>query len=90
MIIDNWLFQNNITHEKNVPYGVNNMTADFKVRNTWIEFFGLKGELKKYDQLMEKKKMIFKERKLQIIEIYPNDLFPVNRLSYLFRNIVTK
>ena len=86
-VIDDWLSARNIEHEVKVPYGKNNMTADFKINDTWIEFFGLSGESKNYDRLVREKKKFWKERGLKVIEIYPKDLFPENKLEEIFRDI---
>lgn len=80
-IIDDWLFKRKIHHEIKVPYGINRMTADFKVKDVLIEFFGLQGELKKYDSLMRKKLRFIKKKHLHVIPIYPTDLFPKSRLN---------
>ena len=81
-IIDDWLYARKISHKTNVPYPDNNgQTADFKVKNLYIEFFGLSGEHKRYDQLKNKKLRLIKKRKLKLIEVYPKHLFPKNKLS---------
>jgi len=55
-IIDDWLSRRNINHQRSVPYPNNEQfTADFVVDKYWIEFFGLSGELKRYDYLKRKK-----------------------------------
>lgn len=87
-IIDDWLFYRNIPHIRSVPYGINNMTADFKVKDKIVEFFGLKGEHEDYDRLVEEKKRIWKEKKLQVIEVFPNDLFPINKLGVVLSDII--
>lgn len=80
-IIDDFLSIRNIPHLRSVPYNRDGMTADFKVGNTWIEFLGLHGELAAYDRLVKRKKRLWKERKLNIIPIYPKDLLPESRLN---------
>lgn len=80
-IIDDFLSIRNIPHLRSVPYNRDGMTADFKVGDTWIEFLGLQGELKSYDRLVNRKKKLWKERKLNIIQIYPKDLLPESRLN---------
>lgn len=83
-IIDDWFYSRKIKHQVNVPYpGVDGLTVDFLVENRWVEFFGLSGELKKYDELKEKKIKIAKKHKLNLIEIYPHHLFPKNKLDEL-------
>lgn len=80
MIIDNWLYIRRIFHERNIPYGEHNMTADFKVKETFIEFIGLR-EIKNYDINLERKGLFWKENKLKVITIYPKDLYPENKLA---------
>lgn len=85
-IIDDWLYARRIKHKRMVPYPSNkSLTADFVTRNNWIEFFGLAGEIKEYDRLLKKKRMLSKKYKFPLIEIYPKDLFPVNRLSEIIK-----
>lgn len=81
-IIDDWLFKKNIVHARRIPYpDGQRLTADFMIGNYWIEFFGLYGKHKRYDQLRKLKLKIAKTRKLKLIEIYPKDLFPKNNLE---------
>lgn len=81
-IIDDFLFAKKIKHKINVPYPKNpSLTADFIVGSIWIEFFGLNGELKSYDRLKRKKLRIVKNSNLNLIAIYPQDLFPKFRLE---------
>lgn len=75
-IIDDWLTKYKITHEKNLKYGNTKMTADFSCGNVRIEYFGLVDEVKGYNATILKKRKICKEKKLELIEIYPKDLFP--------------
>jgi HNH endonuclease len=82
-VIDDWLFKKNIKHQINVPYPGNRFTVDFKVNNYWIEFFGLSGQHKKYDQLKKEKLQLIKKEKLLLIAIYPQDLFPKSKLNQL-------
>lgn len=85
-IIDDWLYERKIKHKRMVPYpGNKSLTADFVVRNNWIEFLGLNGVIGRYDELVKKKRRLSKKYKLQLIEIYPKDLFPVNHLSEIIK-----
>lgn len=79
-IIDNWLFDRHIPHRVHIPYFYKNMSADFSIGNTIIEYFGLNGNMRKYDAHVEIKKELWKRRNLNVIDIYPNDLFPKNKL----------
>ncbi len=64
------------------------MTADFKIRDTYVEFFGLKGQVKKYDQLVKEKEALWKVKNLKVIKIYPSDLFPKNKLDQIFAKLI--
>ena len=83
-IIDDYLSKRNIKHVRNFPYpGNKGFTVDFKVGKNWIEFFGLSGGLKRYDELKERKLRLAKRHKLKIIEIYPGDIFPLSKKKIL-------
>lgn len=87
-IIDDWLFAHNIDHKRRIEYpGNHSLNVDFVVGDYWVEFFGLAGEHKRYDELrLEKIKLVEKYR-LKLIEIYPNHLFPKNKLNQIFGSI---
>lgn len=81
-IIDDWLFARKIEHKRRVSYpGDYRLTADFMIGDYWIEFFGLFGEHKRYDQLRKLKLKLAKIYNLKLLEIYPQDLFPKNNLA---------
>lgn len=80
-IIDDYLFKKGIVHERNFPYPEGTYTADFKIGDNLIEFFGLYGEHKRYDEIIEIKENLVKKFKLNLIKIYPKDLFPVLQLD---------
>ena len=78
--IDDWLFKNNIKHEKEPAYPKNqnlnpdnSLRADWKVNNVFIEYFGLKGN-KDYDKKILLKRELANILKLNLIEIYIDDL----------------
>jgi len=81
-VIDDWLFSFHIGHERSVRYGSTKFTSDFLIKpDTVIEFFGLAGVQKAYDEIIKKKRKMAKNLNLNLIEVYPNDLFPKNRLA---------
>lgn len=85
-IIDDWMSRRKIQHKRSVPYPNNEQfTADFVVDKYWIEFFGLSGELRKYDFLKRKKIRIAKKLGLNLIKIYPKDLYPKGDLNRVLR-----
>ena len=74
-IIDDWFYKRRINHERNVGYpGNDRLRVDFKVGNCWIEFFGLKGQHKRYDELMKMKLKLSRDQKLKLISLFPDDL----------------
>lgn len=87
-IIDNWLFTNNIQHKIHIPYSNSHMSSDFSIDTIRIEFIGLAGENKKYDQLLKIKRDMVRKEKLKVIEIYPKDLFPKNNLKKILRPLL--
>lgn len=81
-IIDNLLDDNKISHERSFRYGNTKMTGDFFIKpNIVIEFFGLAGVQETYDTIISKKRALVKKLKLQLIEIYPNDIYPVPEIK---------
>ena len=80
-LIDDWLYQRNIPHKIHIPYLDTKFTSDFLINDIYIEFFGLAGELKRYDNHMKEKLNIIKRNKLKLIAIYPKDLLPKARLD---------
>jgi hypothetical protein len=84
-IVDDWLYDNNIEHIRNFRYGNTKMTADFMIQpNIVAEFFGLAGVQKKYDGIINRKREYCKNSGLKLIEIYPKDVVPKNKLPLLF------
>jgi len=84
-IIDDWLYSNNIEHQRNIPYPNSPYTADFLINGKFLEFLGLNGELKEYDKNTRLKEKLVKKHGLKLIKVYPKDLFPVNHLSEIIK-----
>ena len=81
-IIDDWLYARKINHKINIPYpGNHKLTVDFVIRDYWIEYFGLSGKHKRYDELKEKKLELVKAYGIKLIAVYPEHLFPKNILN---------
>lgn len=90
-VIDDWLTGENILHERNWHYGNTKFTADFKLgSNIFIEFFGLAGVQKEYDSNIEKKRLLAKTLGYKLIEIYPKDIYPTNKLSELLGDVLCR
>lgn len=82
LIIDNWLYKNNIDHQKETPYPKGKFIADWSLSNNiFVEYFGLAQDSRRYDEEIKKKQQICKDSKVTLIEIYSKDLFPKNRLE---------
>ena len=81
MSIDDYLYERNIEHQRSVSYPEGTYTADFKIGNYLIEYFGLTGEHKRYDELRKIKQQLVRKYELNLIEIYPRDLYPENKLE---------
>ncbi len=81
-IIDDYLYARKIKHIRSFPYpGDKKFTVDFKIGDCWVEFFGLSGQLKRYDELILQKLELVGKYKLKLIKLYLSDLFPKNKLS---------
>lgn len=82
-IVDDFLSANNIKHQKDVYYpNQSRFTVDFLVKGKyWIEFVGLKGVLKSYDLSFERKLLLARKNGIRIIELYPSNLFPKEKLA---------
>lgn len=82
-VIDDWLFENGFVHERNVPYGATKFTADFQLFDRHvIEFFGLARVQKAYDEIIITKRRLARNLGWNLIEIYPEDMFP-NKLPLI-------
>jgi len=84
--IDNWLYERNISHEKDKKYPFhkkfnknNRKTVDWYINGVYIEFCGMIGR-KNYDKKMKIKKKLIKQLNLKIIFIYPTDLDKLDKI----------
>ena len=83
--VDDWLFQNNIPHEKEVKYPNSNYIADWKVDGHYIELYGLKG-LPAYDEKIIVKRKLAIDGGFKIIELFLDDVINLdNKLKLLKR-----
>ncbi|MCX6737848.1 MAG: hypothetical protein NTY11_00245 [Candidatus Parcubacteria bacterium] len=89
-LIDNWLYKNKISHERNVHYPKTNHRADwailFKNQKIFIEYFGLVNDSSRYDRCVKEKKKLCKNQNISLIAIYPRDLYPKNHLENNLKN----
>lgn len=86
-IIDDWLAKHGIEHERSKNYPNSKMTADFAMGDVMIEYFGLAGQLKKYDKYISRKKEICAKEGINLIEIYPADLSNKDYMISLVKKI---
>ncbi|MDP3997864.1 MAG: hypothetical protein U1C56_00920 [Candidatus Curtissbacteria bacterium] len=75
-IIDDWLSSHGIKHILHKRYPGSKMTADFYIPKdkVFIEYFGLQGVNKKYDNGMTSKLLFIKKNNFELIDLYPNDI----------------
>lgn len=80
LLIDNWLYKNRIQHERDAFYPTTNHKADWKILNNnkeyFVEYFGLANDSPRYDRSIKEKLTICNNHKINLIEIYPKDLYP--------------
>lgn len=81
-LIGNWLFDNGIRYETQVPY-FDRLIADFKVKDIYIEFFGLHHD-KEYMKKARLKQKLCKKHGKVLIALYEKDLNKLEeRLGFL-------
>lgn len=83
--IDDWLFKNNIKHERSKRYPNSKMDCDFYFvdYDLWVEYFGLSGgDFQEYEETMKTKREIVKNNNLNFIEMIPEDLYGDKKTSY--------
>lgn len=81
-IIDDWLELRKIDHTRSNYYpNQKKYKTDFLIaKKYWVEFVGMKGQLKAYDVNYGLKKEVIRNSKVNLIEIFPEDLFPIEKL----------
>lgn len=92
MVVDNWLYDNGIKHERFKRYPGSRRDCDFYLPDSgqWVEYFGLKGETKEYDKGIEEKRVMAKEHGLQLVELTCDDLFPSIKIKEKFADCLGK
>ncbi|MDO8515554.1 MAG: hypothetical protein Q7S14_03570 [bacterium] len=86
-IIDDWLNFKKFNHLKSPRYPDSKFTSDFKIGDTYIEFFGLANGLEKYDRLKTEKLKMIEENNYKLISIYPKDIFPQSNLDLVLKDL---
>ncbi|WP_424355392.1 hypothetical protein [Methanobacterium sp. MBAC-LM] len=85
--IDDFLYTNDIIHDKEPKYPEGNFRADFKVNNTFVEYFGLMND-KDYNLKAKYKKELCKKHNIKLISIYPKDLVNQSILKKKFSDFL--
>ena len=89
-VVDNWLAENDIPHEKDVHYPNTHHKADWgiilKNQKIFVEYFGLANDSPRYDRTVKEKRQLCRENEIPLIEIYPKDIFPRNSLNQNLKN----
>lgn len=85
LLIDNWLLENKIFHEKDIHYPKTNHKADWGInsenKKIFVEYFGLANDSPRYDRSIKEKERLCKKQNITLIAIYPKDLYPKNYLD---------
>lgn len=82
IIIDDYLFENNIPHERETLYPEGQYRCDFVVNNIFIEFFGLFDAINivpNYTEIIKKKKEMCKNYNIRLVELYEKDLYALDQ-----------
>lgn len=69
-VIDDWLTANGYPHEREPAWPEGNMRADFRVGDTYIEYFGLVGD-PAYDAKIVRKRELARAHDIPLVEVYP-------------------
>jgi len=90
-IIDDWLYHHKIIHTREVIYPFTNYRADWMVeiggQKIFIEYFGLASDSPRYDRGIIRKQKLCRDSGIALIEIYPRDLYPQERLQAKFSGL---
>jgi hypothetical protein len=82
IIIDDWLFENNISHEREKLYPEGRYRCDFVIGDIFIEFFGLvtASDIDPYyEAIVTKKREMCRKYKIPLIELYEKDLYNLDQ-----------
>ena len=98
LLIDNWLYKNNILHERDVYYPKTHHKADWAVsiknknKKIFVEYFGSANDSPRYDRAIKEKKKLCHKNKISLVPIYRQNLYPKefleDNLKEKFKNII--
>ena len=97
LLIDNWLYKNNIPHGRDAHYPETHHKADWEIslgsQKIFVEYFGLANDSPRYDRAMKEKMGLCNKHKISLISIYPKDIYPKifleENLKNKFKNFLT-
>jgi len=89
-LIDNWLYDNNISHERDAHYPGTHHKADWEIsigsQKIFVEYFGLANDSPRYDRAIKEKRGLCYKNKISLMAIYPQDLYPKEFLEKNLKN----
>lgn len=79
-VLDDWFNAQGIVHERNKRYPEGRFLCDFYLPgpNLWVEYFGLHRSSSSYTKTMRVKEDLARKHGLNLIGVFPEDLFPVS------------
>ena len=79
--------KNKIPHERNKSYPNSKHLADWILpeKNIFVEYFGLARDSKRYDETIKLKRNICRKSGIKLIEIYPENVYPVLSLDKILK-----
>lgn len=80
--VDNWLSEHNLAHEYEPPISGTHYRADFLVNGYYIEIWGMI-DIPFYQDRHDRKLLLYEERKLPLLSLYPNDFPDLDKLLTL-------
>ena len=87
-IVDNWLADHAIEHARDVLYPTTHHKADWNIGKIFVEYFGLAKDSPRYDRAIKRKRNLCRAHHIQLIEIYPEDLYPNIALEHKLNGLL--
>lgn len=93
-IVDNWLHENGVAHERYRRYPEGNYKTDWVLaidgKTVFVEYFGLANDSPRYDRSIKKKQNLCRKYGIDLIEIYPRDLYPQMKIENVLKEPFTR
>ena len=84
-IVDDWLYERKVEHRVHMPYPWHDgMKSDFLVGDTWIEIFGLAGNVARYNELKKNKLDLVQKYNLKLLRLTLEDVYSKKKLDKKF------